>query len=108
MQKTADKTLVIITPGFPENEDDSTCVPPQQIFVKALKEVAPHLNIVVLTFQYPFFSKRYQWNGIKVISFGDPKNSRTVRVFTGLRVRRELKKIVKEHQVIGLLSFWAG
>ena len=108
MQPADTKTLVVLTPGFPENEDDSTCLPPQQIFVKALQAIAPELEIVVLTFTYPFVSKTYYWHGIKVISFGDPKNRKALRPFTGIRVKRELKKIVKEHNVIGLLSFWAG
>lgn len=102
------KTLVILTPGFPANEEDSTCVPPQQIFVKALKEVNPEINIIVITFQYPFFSREYDWNGIKVISFGNSRNSRFLRLFTGLRVRRALRKLNEGYELIGLLSFWLG
>ena len=108
MSKSTDRTLVILTPGFPANEDDSTCVPPQQIFVKALKEVAPELNIIVLAFQYPFSSERYSWHDVDVISFGDPKNRRILRAFVGMRVRRELRTITRQHNVLGLLSFWAG
>jgi glycosyltransferase involved in cell wall biosynthesis len=102
------KALVIITPGFPANEDDSTCLPPQQTFVKALKEVNPQLEIIVLTFQYPFFSEEYTWNGIRVISYGHPANSRLSRFFTSDRVLQTLKKLNKVHRIIGLLSFWLG
>ncbi|QEM11449.1 glycosyltransferase family 4 protein [Mucilaginibacter rubeus] len=102
------KTLVILTPGFPEHEGDSTCIPPQQVFVKALQEEHPELNIVVLTFQYPFFSGEYLWHGIKVIAFGNPRNSRVIRRFTGLKVLRVLHKFHKETQIIGMLSFWLG
>jgi len=102
------KTLVILTPGFPEHEEDSTCIPPQQIFVKALQEEYPELNLVVLTFQYPFFSGEYLWHGIKVIAFGNPRNSRVIRRFTGLKVLRILHKLNKETQIVGMLSFWLG
>jgi len=102
------KTLVILTPGFPEHEDDSTCIPPQQVFVKALQEEYPELNVVVLTFQYPFFSGEYQWHGIKVIAFGNPYNSRIIRRFTGIKVLRVLHELHKETQIIGMLSFWLG
>lgn len=108
MSTNRSKTLIIITPGFPANEDDSTCLPPQQTFVKALKEVNPQLDIIVLTLQYPFFSKAYTWNGIKVISYGHPANSRLSRFFTGYRVLRTLKKLESDHHIIGLLSFWLG
>lgn len=101
-------TLIILTPGFPKDGADSTCVPPQQVFVKALQEAAPALNIIVLTFQYPFFSAEYSWNGIKVISFGNSSNSRFYRKFTGIRVWQTLKRLHKEYKVIGLLSFWFG
>ena len=101
-------TLIILTPGFPENEVDSTCIPPQQIFVKALKENNPQLNIIVLTFHYPFFSIRYQWNGVDVISFGGEGKGRLYRKVMGIRVWAELKKVNKEYHIVGLLSFWLG
>ncbi|MFC0513794.1 glycosyltransferase family 4 protein [Mucilaginibacter angelicae] len=102
------KTLIILTPGFPEHEGDSTCIPPQQVFVKALKELHPELNIVVLTFQYPFFSREYEWHGVRVIAFGHPSNSRIIRRFTGLKVLTVLHKLHKESHIIGMLSFWLG
>jgi len=108
MKKNKLKTLVILTPGFPANEADSTCIPPQQIFVKALKEARPELNIIILTFQYPFFSGEYTWHGMKVISFGGENKGRAFRLFTGLRVWRTLRKLNEDHQLIGLLSFWFG
>jgi glycosyltransferase involved in cell wall biosynthesis len=102
------KTLIILSPGFPANEDDSTCIPPQQIFVKALNAVNPDLNIIVLAFQYPFFSKEYKWHNIKVISFGHAGNGRGSRLFTAHRVWSVLKKLDKDYEIIGLLSFWLG
>ena len=100
--------LIILTPGFPENEADSTCIPPQQIFVKALKENNPQLKIIVLTFIYPFFSARYQWHGIDVISFGGKNKGKVYRKLMGMRVWAELKKLNQQHQVVGMLSFWLG
>ena len=55
MKKKLD-TLVILSPGFAANEADTTCLPPMQLFVKALKEICPGLNIIVIAFQYPFFA----------------------------------------------------
>lgn len=108
MKTNKRKTLVILSPGFPENEADSTCIPPQQVFVKALKEVYPELNITVLALQYPFFSGEYDWHGIKVISFGGKNKGRFFRLYTNLKVLSALKKIKREEQLIGLLSFWFG
>lgn len=100
--------LVILSPGFPADEKDSTCIPPQQIFVKALKRKYSSLKIIVLAFQYPFESKRYKWNGVNVISFNGRNRGKLNRIQTWRQVWRTMKQIKKDNQVIGILSFWLG
>ena len=102
------ETLVILTPGFPANEADTACMPPQQIFVKALKQVCPGLNIVVIAFQYPFTAAQYHWQGVKVIAIGGKSKSRHFRLFTWIKAWLILKKLNKENKLMGLLSFWFG
>ena len=62
-------TLVILTPGFPKSEADTTCLPMQQSLIKCLKEKYPQLNIIVLSFQYPYHKKTYNWFDITITSF---------------------------------------
>jgi glycosyltransferase involved in cell wall biosynthesis len=100
------KTLVILTPGFPKDEADTACIPPQQVFVRNLKQNYPNLNVIVLAFEYPFFSSRYQWNGVTVISFGGQSRGRLVRLSNWVRAWLILKRLNKEYQIVGLLSFW--
>ncbi|WP_186292558.1 glycosyltransferase [Mucilaginibacter corticis] len=100
------KTLVILTPGFPENEADTTCIPERQIFVRVLKETYPELNIVVVSFQYPNQPREYRWNGIKIIALGGKNKSGLHRRMTWIGAWQKLKKLNKDHEVIGLLSFW--
>ncbi|HEY8690249.1 MAG TPA: glycosyltransferase [Chitinophagaceae bacterium] len=102
------KTLIILTPGFPANEADTTCIPPQQIFVKALKKIDPSLNIIVLAFQYPFVSKKYKWHGVDVISFNGRNKGKLYRAMIWQQVWQTLKKIKKENTVTGILNFWLG
>lgn len=106
--KNKKPTLVILTPGFPKDKADTTCLPPQQIFVKALKEICPGLNIIVLTFQYPFFAVEYEWHGVKVISIGGRERGRIFRLITWIEAWLILRKLNKEYRLIGLLSFWFG
>lgn len=101
-------TLVILTPGFPANEADSTCVPPQQIFVNALKENYPQLNIVVLSFRYPYQKGYYRWKGGEVISFGGKNKRGFSRLLLWAQVNKKLREINVQCNVIGLLSFWCG
>src|SRR3569833_2082531 len=106
MSKT--DTLIILSPGFPKDEADSTCIPPQQVFVRNLKQNFPKLNIIVLAFQYPHFSAEYQWNNVTVISFGGQNRGNIFRLFTWARAWLKLRKLNRGHHVIGLLSFWMG
>ncbi|MDB5023665.1 MAG: glycosyltransferase family 4 protein [Mucilaginibacter sp.] len=102
------KTLVILSPGFPENEQDSTCVPAQQVFVKNLKQNFPELNVIVLAFEYPFVFAQYQWNDVTVISFGGRNKGKLCRLVNWSRVSITLRRLNKQYQLIGLLSFWMG
>lgn len=108
MKHSQARTLVILTPGFPADEDDSTCLPPRQQFVRALKQLHPELNIIVLTLQYPFFSKTYQWHGVQVISFGGINKGRFYNLLTTFNVWATLRRLNKEYCLIGSLSFWLG
>ncbi|SDS10477.1 Glycosyltransferase involved in cell wall bisynthesis [Mucilaginibacter mallensis] len=102
------ETLVILTPGFPADEDDSTCIPPQQLFVKALKKQKPELNIIVISFQYPFEVRQYTWHDMQVIALGGRSRGKLYRRALWLKVWRTLKQLNRQHQIIGLLSFWMG
>lgn len=101
-------TLVILSPGFPQNEADTTCMPPQQLFVKALKEVCPGSNIIVISFQYPYFKGEYEWHGVKVIAIGGQSKGKLFRLATWIKVWAVLRKLKKQYNLLGLLSFWFG
>ncbi len=102
----AGKTLVILSPGFPENEGDTTCLPAQQAFVRALNHRFESLNIVILSFQYPFISNSYVWNNNLVIPLNGREKGKISRLWTWIRAWQTLKKLRKEYEIIGLLSFW--
>jgi len=100
------ETLIILTPGFPESEADSTCLPMQQQFVRALKEMYPGLDVVVLTFQYPYHQQEYTWFGIKVIPFGGRNRGGLQKLLLRNKINSALKKLHEGGKIAGLLSFW--
>ena len=102
------KTLIILIPGFPANEEDSTCLPFQQAFVKHLKLLNPELNIKVLAFQYPFFEAVYKWHAVEVHAFNGRNKGGFRRLFLWRMIWRRLKKIFREEQVIGNFEFLDG
>jgi len=102
------ETLVILSPGFPADDGDTTCMPPMQVFVKALKEVCPGLDVIVIAFQYPHHAGEYDWNGIKIIALGGHNRGRLHRLRTWQKAWTALHRLNREHQLMGLLSFWLG
>lgn len=102
------EALVILSPGFPENESDSTCIPPQQVFVKALQQLNPQLQVIVLTLQYPFHSGNYKWHAVEVFSYGSKRTGRLYRATTGFKVSRTLTRLNRNYRLVGLFSFWFG
>jgi len=106
--KNHDKTLVILTPAFPENESGTYLVFSQQLMVKALQENFPQLNIIVLPFLFPHHASTYVWQQVRVISFGGMYKHKFRRITLWWRIWKTLKKIRRQHEIIGLFSFWCS
>ncbi len=99
--------ILIITPGFPENERDSSCLPYMQDYILALSKSIGKDNIKIITTQYPFHKNNYLWNGIEIFPAGG-KNKKGVFYFFTLR--RSIKKItalLKQEKYV-IHSFWLG
>ena len=106
--KREPKTLVILSPGFPKDEADTSCLPSQQIFVRALNKNFPYLKIIILSFQYPFSKAVYNWYGNMVIPFGGMNKGIIARLFLWRRLWRILHELKKENNIVGLFSYWCG
>ena len=101
------KHIVIITPGFPADENDFLTIPPLQEFLKSFKSHFPLSKITVLAFQYPYQIKKYNWNGIKVISFAG-KNKSVTKPMLWRRIIKEAKIINEEEPFTVIHSLWLG
>src|SRR5215831_16438504 len=99
-------TLIILSPGFPESETDSTCLPMQQQFVRTLKEMHPQFEIIVLTFQYPYHQQEYKWFDIKVIPFGGRNRGGLQKLLLRKKINSTVRKLYRKRKIVGLLSFW--
>lgn len=106
--KTDRDTLVILIPGFPVSEADSTCLPAQQIFLLKVKELFPQLHIIVVSFQYPYHTNKYTWYGIPVIPFSGKNKGGLSRLWRQNKIYTTLKEIHRTTNIIGLISFWCG
>ena len=100
--------LLILSPGFAAYENDSTCLPMQQLFVKNLQQLYPRYKIYVLAFHYPFRKSAYHWNGVQVLSFNGRNRGRWYRLFLDAGILRALETLHREHDIQGVISFWYG
>ncbi|MDP2388267.1 MAG: glycosyltransferase [Bacteroidota bacterium] len=98
-------SIVILSPGFPDGEHDSRCMPYIQMFVKALIANYPELKIHVISFQYPYTEKVFEWNGCQVNSIGG-NNKKWNRFFTWRKTKQAFKEIHSSNKIIGILSLW--
>ena len=98
--------LLILSPGFPENEADSTCLPSQQLLVRSLNRLYPNLPVIIVSFQYPFTRKEYQWHGNRVIALGGANKNGIRRRITWYRAWKVLRQIRRQQALLGIFSFW--
>jgi glycosyltransferase involved in cell wall biosynthesis len=104
--KAETETLVILSPGFPADESDSTCLPAQQALVRCLHSLRPGLHITVIAFHYPDTRVQYKWGRTSVIPLGGGNRPRFFRLLTWYRAWNLLRKICKHQKPSGILSFW--
>ena len=101
-----DSAFVILTPGFAASEEDSTCLPMQQVLVRTICDMYPQVNVVVLSFQYPYVCKKYNWHRATVYSFNGRNRGGVRRLLLRFEINRALEELHHRFHIIGLLSFW--
>lgn len=95
----------MLTPGFPKNEADTTCIPALQIYIKALKEISGY-QISIISLHYPKTKGIYFWENIPVYTMGS--SSFLTKIGLWQKVFRTLKQIHRENPITVLHSFWLG
>jgi glycosyltransferase involved in cell wall biosynthesis len=100
--------FIILTPGFAEDERDTTCLPSLQQFVLALHQAYPSLKVIVIAFQYPFRPRAYAWHGITVFALGGASRPRWHRLLTWAKALCKLRRLRQEGDIAGVFSLWLG
>jgi glycosyltransferase involved in cell wall biosynthesis len=102
------KIFILLFPGFPANEEDTSCLPAQQLFVRELQKLSPGVRIFILAFQYPFSAASYNWENCQVIAFGGKGRGKLYRWILWQRIKAKLGVLAEENDILGVLSFWYG
>jgi 1,2-diacylglycerol 3-alpha-glucosyltransferase len=101
------KHILFLVPGFPEDENDFNCIPPLQEFLLKFKSMYRSASISVIAFQYPYKSKSYNWNSVKVFPLYG-KNYALKKPFVWLQAFRCSVSIHKTNPVDVIHSLWLG
>ena len=101
------KHIVFLTPGFAQNEQDTTTIPAIQLYIKALKKHQPDLKITIISFQFPFTNEKYKWFSCDVIPLNG-RNSKWKKFFIWNKAFTILNTLNKENPISILHSFWLG
>jgi glycosyltransferase involved in cell wall biosynthesis len=98
-------SIIILTPGFPVDENDTSCLPSQQLFVRSLNRLFPKIEVIVVSLQYPAHKTPYNWFGNSVIPF-DGKSTLIVKPIFWIRAINRVIDIAKEKKAKAIISFW--
>lgn len=101
------KHIVFLTPGFAQDEQDSTTIPAIQEYIIALKKAQPNLKITIISFQYPFSKKTYNWHDCSIIPLAG-KNKKYKKIPIWNKAFQVLKDINDTNPISILHSFWLG
>jgi glycosyltransferase involved in cell wall biosynthesis len=102
------KTLIIITPGFPKDENDTTCLPTQQLLVRTVQRLFPSLEIKVISLHYPNHKIIYNWHGTEVYPLNGNSRKGILRLLTWYNCYRLLTKLTTGNTTLGIISFWCN
>jgi len=102
------RSVVLVVPGFPADESDSTCIPALQSFVRHFGRMVPEVTPVVIAFQYPAPARRYRWHGIEVRAAGGENRRGALRRLTWWRAAAALRSLHRRDEIVAVHSFWLG
>jgi glycosyltransferase involved in cell wall biosynthesis len=101
-----DRHIVLLTPGFPENEGDSRCIPALQDYVAAFARANPHTRVTVIALHYPPRAARHRWHGVDVVACGAGHS--VTKPLRWIDVLREIRAAHRAAPVGVVHSFWLG
>lgn len=104
--KKESKHIVIVTPGFPETEQEKTCIPALQFFVEKLAK-QQNIEVTVITAHYPFNKSTYLWHNCEVYALGF-QNKKRNKLKSFFQQWKTLKLINKVKPIDVIHSFWLG
>lgn len=100
------KNIYILTPGFPSEESDYSCMPYLQTYLRQIASSHADLKITVIALQYPFSSEPYSWLRIKVFPCSGNNRSFPMKLRYWRKALQLLDKGNEEKKIDVVHSLW--
>jgi glycosyltransferase involved in cell wall biosynthesis len=103
---TKPNCFIVLTPGFPAHNGETSVLPFAQSFVHSFCKNYPELKLIVISFQYPYKAVTYTWHEAEVIALSGSNKGGLSRRITWLKALNTIRLLKKQYQVKGIFSFW--
>jgi len=101
-----DKHILLLTPGFPKDETDSSCLPYLQTYFKAVAVAYPNIRFSAISVNYPFEKKTYKCHNITVYACGGKNRKLPFKIWNWQQCFSYFNQINKIQKVDYINSFW--
>ncbi|MDH3651591.1 MAG: glycosyltransferase [Saprospiraceae bacterium] len=99
--------ILLLTPGFPKDENDDSCIPALQSYVR-LQGANREMELTIVTLHYPFVDTRYHWFESVVYPMNGMNEGGIGRLKLWYRTIRKIREIHRAKPLHGIHSFWYG
>lgn len=100
------KRILLITPGFPADESDTTCIPALWTWVKGYAARYPEDELHVIALQYPFHKGEYQFHGVRVTALGGENPTGFAKAWFIFDAIHQVRRIVAQEKPDIIHAFW--
>lgn len=104
----ADRHIALVTPGFPRDEADTSCIPPLQIALRRLRRGHPDIRITVVALHYPDNRRPYTWHEMEVLPVGAANRPLPLRLPALARASRIVSRRHREDPIDMIHALWLG
>jgi len=102
------RRIALITPGFPGDEADTSCIPPLQIALRRLRRRHPDIRITVVALHYPDRRGSYRWHDLEVLPIGGGNRPLPLRLAALARASGAIRGHHSRHPFDAVHALWLG
>lgn len=102
----AARHVALVSPGFPADEGDTSCIPPLQVALRALARRHPEITVTVIALHYPHGRGSTAWHGIPVHRAGGDNRALPARVPALARAVRAIRRSHRERPFDAVHALW--